>query len=808
MFRNHLKTSYRNLIRDKSYSVINIIGLAVGMAACLLIFLYITDELSYDKFHTQSDRIYRMYVDGQFGNNSFRSVLTPNPAKEALLDEFSQVESATRLIRRDRIRVEYDDDRLIENNFYYADEDFFKVFSFPLIRGNPEEVLSGPNQVVLTRSIARKYFGEKDPLGEMIRVQGDDLYKVTGICEDVPHNSHFHFNFLASFSSIEASKDSMWINSSVYTYLVLKEGVNPEEFQNQLNLLVEEYVGPQVVEWTGIDLEEFDKSGNSYGLFLQPMEKIYLHSDFNDELQPVSDVSRIWYFSIIAVFILIIACINFMNLATAKYANRAREVGIRKVMGSHRRQLIRQFLTESVIVALLAVVLAVALVELFLPVFNNISQKSMAMHYFNLSHGYILPFLILFGLLVGLVAGAYPAFFLSSFSPLRILKQEVNRGVKGRYLRGILVTIQFIITISLFISTAVIYQQNQYLTNKKLGFEKDKVLVVERAYYLDEKLGDFIKELQSHTSIEAASVSGSLPGKAYGGSTLQVEGRSSEDMVFFATNYVGEDYVDAMGLELTEGRFFTSDFSDNSTTVVINKKAAGQLGFENPIGKYLMLGKNKYTIIGVTNNYHFESLHKQIRPLALLYFDQELYFDSKFYQYMPVKLNTENLNQSIDYIKERWNRFTNNQPFSYFFLDSDYNSLYAAEQRTGKIFTIFSLLAIFIACLGLFGLSAFMAEKKTKEIGIRKVLGAKIINILRVLYKEVFVLLILSTLVAWPFTYYIMSRWLDNFAFRVDMELLPFLISSVLALLIAVVTTGAQALKAALTNPAYTLRDE
>ncbi|MGM0532775.1 MAG: ABC transporter permease [Bacteroidota bacterium] len=800
MFRNYLKTSWRNLVRDKSYSAINIIGLAVGVAACLLITLYIIDELSYDRFHENSDRIYRIYVDGRFGNNSFRSLLTANPTKEALLDEFSQVESGTRFVKRDQIRVEYENNRLIEDDFYNADSDFFKVFTFPLLRGNPDKALSEPNQMVLTESMAEKYFGDRDPMGEMIKVQGEDLYQVTGICKDVPDNAHFHFNFLASFSTTETSNDSLWINNNVYTYLVLKEYVNPEVFQDQLDLLVEKYVAPQVVDWMGIDLEEFDKSGNSYGLFLQPMEKIYLHSGFSDELEPVSDISRIWYFSIIAVFILLIACINFMNLATAKYANRAREVGIRKVMGSCRKQLIKQFLTESVLVALFAVIISMALVELFLPVFNNLSQKSLEIHYFT--NLYILPVLILLGLVVGLLAGAYPAFFLSSFSPVRILKKEAGRGPRGNRLRGILVSFQFIITITLFISTAIIYQQNQYMTGKKLGFDKNKVLVVERAYYLNESLNSFIKELNRHASIQAASVSGSLPCRAYGGSTLQVEGRSSEDMMFFATNFVEENYLDAMGLKLIEGRFFSEDFSDNPTSVVINKKAARQLGFENPVGKYLKIGRDKYTIIGVINNHHFESLHKKIRPLALLYFEHQ------YYQYMPVNLNTENFRESVDFIRQTWGQFTNNQPFSYFFLDSDYNSLYAAEQRTEKIFIIFSLLAIFIACLGLFGLSTFMAEKRTKEMGIRKVLGAKIVNILRILYKEVFILLILSTLIAWPFTYYMMSRWLNNFAFRVEMELLPFLISSVLALLIAMVTTGAQALKAAYRNPAYTLRDE
>ena len=800
MFRNYLKTSWRNLTRDKSYTLINIFGLAIGVAACLLITLYILDELSYDTFHDRSDRIYRVYTDGQFGNNRFRSVLTPNPMKEALLSDYSQVESVTQFFKQDQVNIQYEDKRFVENDVYYACKDFFKVFDFPLVRGNPEEALAEPNQIVLTESMARKYFGDTDPVGKTMMLYNDQAFQVTGVCRDVPHNSHFHFQCLASYTSTEKSNDHIWVNNGVYTYMGLGNHVDPAQLESDLNLMVERYVGPYVEEWMGIDLKAFESQGNSYGFFMQPLEEIYLHSDFHDELEPVSDVSRIWYFSIIALFILVIACINFMNLATAKYANRAKEVGIRKVVGSRRRHLIPQFLTESVLVAFFAVFISIVLVEVFLPLFNQLSLKNLDVTY--LSSWYVLPGLLVLAVFVGMMAGLYPAFFLSSFSPIRILKKDVSSGVKGRRMRGILVVSQFIITIVLFISTSIIYQQNHYMTRKKLGFDKDRVVVIDQAYYVSSALEGFTEALKQSPHISAVSVSGSLPGRPYGGTSLQVEGRSSEDMVFFAASYVREGYEEALGLRLLQGRFFSSDYGTNGESVVINQRAAEELGFENPVGKCLMQGDDRYTIIGVVANHHFESLHKSIRPLAFFYYDHD------YHRYIPIRINMTNPGEAIQHIKSTWNDFTNHQPFSYFFLDRDFLKLYDAEMRTARIFTIFSILAIFIACLGLLGLSAFMAEKRNKEIGIRKSVGAGTVSILKILYREVFLLLILSTLVAWPVTFYLMSRWLENFAFRIELGFTPFIISSVVALFIAVFTTSFQAMKAANINPAYTLRDE
>ncbi len=799
MFINYLKTSFRNLIRDKSYSAINILGLAIGVAACLLISLYITDELSYDKFHKDSERIYRMYVDGRFGNNRFYSPNTSNPLKETLLNEYSQVENATHFFNRNQVQLRHSNNVVFEDKIFYVDSSFFDVFSFELLKGNPDKVLKKPGQIILTEQMANKYFGKDDPIGEIFRLNGKK-HEIVGICKNTPDNSHFHFNILASYEGSYWSKDNNWINSGIYTYIKLEEGTRKTQFERQMNGIVTDHIGPAVSKWMGIDLEEFQNQGNSYGFFLQPLEDIYLHSDFNDEIEPVSDISRVWFFSVIAIFILLIACINFMNLATAKYASRAKEVGIRKVVGSRKKQLISQFLTESILVTFISVILAIVIVEISLPWFNQFAHKSLAIS--HLGSWYVIPILLGLSLLIGIITGTYPAFFLSSFKPVKILKGKINQGVKGNKMRGILVTAQFVITIFLFISTYIIYQQNHYMTNKKLGFDKEKVIVLDHAYYLNNNLESFINEIKKNPSIQEATVATCLPGKNYHASTFQVETKSPEEMVFFNVNYVKEGYFDVMGIELLEGRAFSKDFSTNSQSVLINKKAASDLGLKSPIGKYIQLGKNKFTITGIIDNYHFQSLHRDIEPLALRY------IQNNNRNYLPVRIHTNDIKNTIEYLNKQWDEFTNGIPFNYFFIDNQFNQLYNSEQRIAKVFTMFSILAIFIACLGLLGLSAFMAEKRTKEIGIRKVHGAKPINILQILYKEVFLLLILSTLIAWPMTYFVMNQWLENFAYKTSMEITPFFVSSLVALLIAIFTTSSQAVKAAGTNPAHILKDE
>lgn len=800
MINNYLKSSWRNLRRDKAYSAINISGLAVGLAICLVIVLFVRHELSYDTFHEKSDRIYRTHIKGRFGDTDLNSLFMANPLKDALIKEYPEVKHVTRFKDIRRTLIKYKDKSILEDGFFYADKDFFNVFTFPLIKGDPNTALSEPNQVVMTESTARKYFGEEDPMGEMIRLEDSVAYKVSGICRDVPANSHFHFNMLASYKNYWFSDNDLWINTNVYTYFTLKKGQDPAAFEKKLKLLVDEYVGPEVTKLMGVDLEEFERQGSSYGFHLQPLEKIYLHSNMDNEVQPTGDYSRIWYFSLIAGFILIIACINFMNLATARYGNRAREVGIRKVVGSKKGQLIGQFLTESVLVSFFALVIAIALVELLLPVFNNIAQKELTLQYFG--DPLVIPSLFLFAIFIGLLAGTYPSFFLSSFKPVSVLKGKLNQGVSGNTLRGVLVTVQFVITIALFISTYIIYQQNQLLMNKNLGFDKEKVVVIERAHLLDDRVNSFIQELEKNSGIERASASSCIPGSNFGGTTFQVEGKSAEEMVQFAFNNVDGRYIETMGLKLKKGRFFSSEYSGEEDKIVINSIGAEKIGLENPLDKHLTIAENVYEIIGVVEDYHFESLHKDIRPLCLG-------CEKNNYQnYITVRLNTGELSSNLKVIQDEWEAFLPGQPFSYFFMDNNFEKLYNNETRMARIFTIFSILAILIACLGLLGLSAFAAEKRSREISIRKTMGASVSHILHMLYREVVLLLIIAIAISWPLTYYLMSHWLENFAFRIGLGFGPFIIASIAALAIAIFTTSFQALKAAHANPANTLRDE
>jgi len=800
MFKNYIKTAWRNLIRDKAYVLINIIGLSVGIAASLIIGLYIFNELSYDKFHKDSERIYRIYVDGSFGATKFYSPLSSNEVKGALLSEFGEVEAATRFFKRDEQLIRVGEKKYTENDILFADADFFDVFSFQLIKGDEKNALSGPGKIVLTESTAKKYFGEEDPMGKILRMRGENSYKVTGVCRDVPRNSHFHFNLITSYASSQQSKDHRWVNMNIYTYMRLNDADQKENLESKFQLLMDKYLGPEVSELMGVNLEQFSAQGNRFEFKLQALESIYLHSDFNDEIEPVGDISRIWYFSIIALFILFIACINFMNLATAKYANRAKEVGIRKVVGSGKRQLVAQFLWESVMLSGISLIIGVALLELFLPMFNQLAQKKLIFNYLDV--WYVVPGLIAFAFFIGLLAGIYPAFYLSSFNPQRTLKGKIYAGTGSIRLRGILVVVQFVITISLFVSTAIIFQQNRFMLDKKLGFDKEKILVLDKAWLLRNSKDVFVEELKKIPGVKSAAITHKVPGQEYNGSTMQIGDRTAEDVLFFAVNYAGEDYFKTMGMEIVDGRGFSEEYSTDKYAIIINETAAKNANLEDPVGSYLVFGNERFDIIGVVKDFHFETLHKPIRSLVIRH------HRDRNYRFIAMRVEMDGIQSTIKSIDNTWSEFKAEEPIDYFFLDNNFNSLYQEEQRTAKVFITFSILAIFIACLGLFGLSAFMAEKRKKEIGIRKAMGARVRRILALLYREIFVLLILSTLISWPLSYYLMKLWLQKFAFRIEMSFVPFIAASLIALIIAILTTGFQAAKAANTNPAYTLRDE
>jgi putative ABC transport system permease protein len=806
MFKNAVKVTLRNMKRQKGYSLINIFGLAVGMACCILILLWVQDELSYDKYHEKADQIHRVIVKGRMSNREINFSSSPAPLASTLVNEFPEVLEATRFLRSKNVLVRYQDKFFNEDLILFADSNFFDVFSIPLLKGDPDAVLGLPNSVVITRTAALKYFGEENPIGKTLTMNNRMDYRITGLAENVPSNTHFHTDFFASLETIPDSKSPNWFSNPYHTYIVLKEGTSPEELQAKLPGIVTKYVGPQAQKIMGITLEQFQASGNTFGYFLQPITSIHLYSDLEYELEPNGSVTYVYIFSVIAFFILVIACINFMNLATARSANRAKEVGVRKVLGSNRSRLVKQFLIESLLLSFISLVFAVLIVELLQPVFNNLSGKQL-----NISlHGnwILLPGFIAVMLFVGVLAGSYPAFFLSSFQPISVLRGKLIAGMKSTWLRNGLVIFQFTVSIVLLVGTFVIYRQLEYTRNKKLGFEKEQVLVIQRAHNLSQQKEAFRNELLKHPNVVNVAYSNSVPGRHFGDWTHRAEGAPANEMVRMFLLLADFDYLDTLQMEMISGRYFSQERPADQNSVIINETAAKALGLEDPVGKRLVRGSltpgkdEIFTIIGVVKDFHFESLHREIRPLAMYLLSNEEV------RYISIRTDPEAITQTLAFLENKWKAFVPGQPFEYFFLDDDFDSLYKAEKKIGQLFTSFSILAILVACLGLFGLASFTAEQRTKEIGIRKVLGATVSNVIVLLTKEFSKWVLLANIIAWPVAYFAMHRWLQSFVYRINIGVWMFFLAALLALAIALVTVSYQAVRAALANPAESLRYE
>ncbi len=804
MFRNYLITAYRSILRGKYYTLINISGLAVGIASCVLILLFISHELSYDKYHTKADRVYRLYIEGKFGDNRIASSKTAAPIKDAFEQEIAEVEQITRLMEMVRPVVRKDEDSFIEEQFLFADSNFFSTFSVDFIEGDPRTALSKPNTMVITSEMAQKYFADQNPIGKTLTVNNYEI-QITGITERMPSNSHFQYNFLASLTTRGVDSWRSWLTSNLFTYVVLKPGVAPQDIYSKFHELTYKYVGPEVQQAMGIDLDTFEKMGNSYGFFLEAVPDIHLHSKLDHQLSPGGSIAYIYFFSTIAIFLLLIACINFMNMATAKYSNRSKEVGIRKVVGSSKSKLIVQFLLESIMVSLIAVVIAMTAVELTLPHFNLLAGKDMTLSYFN--NWMVLPGFLLFGVFVGVLAGSYPAFFLSSFKPISVLKGQLSSQVSGSQFRGALVVVQFAITIALFVSTFVVSQQLNFFKSKELGFDRESILVLKRTHTLGEKFQVFREELLKSSSIIDASFCDAIPGYDYNGTTTFVEGRPSEDMIQTGIVRTDENFLNTMGIQLMQGRFLSNEYSTDREAIVINQKMAQMAGLLEPVGTRLQIPfllddkVTPATIIGVIPDIYFESLHREVRPMVYALTTGADWL-------MVVRLKPDNLTQTIKYIESKWTELNPNQPFLYSFLNSDLETLYKQEERTGKIFSLFSILAIFIACLGLLGMASFAAEKRTKEIGIRKVLGAENKTIFMLLSQQVIFLVGYAAIFASPVAWFVMRSWLNNFAYRIDLAPWVFIVSILLAFVIALATISFQAIKAAMANPVKSLKYE
>jgi putative ABC transport system permease protein len=806
MFKIYLKITIRNLLKYKAYSSINIVGLAIGMACCILIFFFVQNELRYDRFHKNAAQIYRVGLKGIIGTEEFNVANAPAPLAETLVREFPEVLHATRVVRAGEIYIRYQDKRFKEENFRYVDSTFFDVFTVEGIRGDIKSALKLPNSVILTPSTAQKYFGTEDPLGKTIIMEDGTEYQVSGIAKEFPQNSHFHFDFLGSLTSLEVSRDQFWIANKAHTYIVLQKDYPPDQLEAKFPDMVRKYVGPLVQNLMGIAYDDFVSSGNSFGFFLQPLLDIHLHSNLGAELEPNNDIKTIYIFSAIGFIILLIACINFINLATARSTRRANEVGVRKVLGSNRFQLMLQFLGESVVFSLIAIFMAIALMELLLPFFNELAGKNLEIRF--LDNWFLLPGLIGVALFVGILAGSYPAILLASFQPVSVLKDKFHSGLKGGRIRNGMVVFQFAASIILLVSTLVVYGQLQYIRNERLGFNKEHVLVIPNAGVLGEQQQAFKNELTQNSDIVNVSYSSSLPGRSLSATFFKSENSAEGEnhaLLYFMADY---DFLNTFHLELTEGRYFSRGNSTDSMAVLINAAAVKSLNLTDAVGKPLFLPgdtpEENYTlnIIGVLKDFHMQSLHEKIRPLVVAL------IEASDVKYVSLKIKPENIQETLNFLESKWLDFVEERPFEYFFLDDDFDRMYRSEIRTAKIFSTFAILAIFVACLGLLGLASFTVERRTKEIGIRKVHGASVAGILFLLSKEFAKWVLLANLIAWPIAWFSMNSWLENFAYRIGIGWWMFVLAGGLALVIALITVSYQAVKAAVMNPVDALRYE
>ena len=804
MLKNYLLTTIRNLFKYKGYTLINIIGLAIGIASSILIFLYVQDEWSYDRHNEKYHRIYRVYLKGKIQGTEMFTAVSNAPIGPAMVRDFPEVEQYTRVFTfGGNPVVRYKDKTFVESKFYYVDSTFFDVFTIPVISGTPGKMLNKPRTVVLTVETARRYFGDEEPVGKIIEV-GDEreAYEVQGVVRGLPVNSHFTFNAIASMSTTELTNNTFWISNNNYTYIVLQEGYPFKQTEEKIPDMLVKYLGPQLQQFMGLSIDEFEKSGNSYGYYLQPLKDIHLRSDLQHEIEPGGSINIVYIFSIIAIFIVIIASINFMNLATARASTRAQEVGIRKVVGSDKWKLVIQFLTESFFITFLSLAVALLLVWLSIPMFDNLTGKELAVHLTG--NSVLVPVLIGIGIIVGFLAGTYPAFFLASFQPVRVLKGQPAAGMKGGWLRNILVVLQFSVTIFLLISTAVVFRQLGFIRNKDLGFDRNNIVLLERAYILREKKEAFRQELLKNPGIVQVSYSNVVPGSIIGSTAYLPEGSNTSETRAINFMFADPSFLDTYTLTMAEGRWFSEQTPTDSQAVIINEAAARALGFREPLSQRLVvLGFDSIPrpVIGVVKDFHYQSLHQEINPLVV-------HFDPGYLSWISVKIRPDDRKQVLSSIESIWKQFTSDQPIFQSFLEDYMSVAYKSNKSAGLVFSIFSLLAIFIASLGLLGLASFSAEQRTKEVGVRKIMGASVTGIINIFTREVLWLMFFATLIAWPIGYFFTRDWLQDFAYRIRISPLIFIAATLLALIIALFTVGARAYRAALQNPAFSLRYE
>ncbi|MCK8492689.1 ABC transporter permease [Spirosoma sp. RP8] len=808
MLTSYLKIAWRTLQKQRGLTFINIAGLAVGLACCLLITLYVLDELSYDRYNTKADRIYRVQADIKFGGNDVHLAVTPDPMGPTLKKDYPQVEQFVRLHQRGTWLVKRagSPTNLREDNITFADSTLFAVFTLPLLTGDPKRALAEPNTVVISESAAKRHFGKQNPVGQILVFDNNESYRVSGVMQDMPKNAHFHSDFFLAMLS-DKYPWGQWLSNNYHTYIVLKPGTDPAVFAQNFETVIQKYAGPQAQQMVGVTIDQFRKSGNRLNYWMTPLTDIHLRSKQQIELAPNGDIQYVYIFSAVALFILLIACINFMNLATARSANRAREVGVRKVLGSERNQLAGQFMTESVLTTVLAMLVALVIVGIALPGFNALAAKEMRIE--QLMSPVMLSILVVLPISVGLLAGIYPALFLSSFRPITVLKGKLNVSFRSAGLRSGLVVFQFMMSIILIVGTIIVYRQLTYIRTKNLGFNRERVLKINDAYALNKQAETFRQEVLRLPGVVSGSMSGYLPTPSDRSDQSffpegQVDQKKAVSMQKWLVDY---DYVQTLGMQLTNGRNFSRGFGSDSSGIILNETAAKLFGGKNIIGKRIATFDNPqntvlktYTVLGIVKNFHFESLRRNIGALSLVLEPST--------GAVSFRLSSTDLPALLQQIEAKWKGLAPGQPFSYQFMDDSFDEMYRTEQRVGSIALTFALLAVLIACLGLFGLAAFMAEQRTKEIGVRKVLGATTFSIVGLLSKDFLKLVLIAIVLASPIAWWAMTQWLADFAYKVNLEWWVFALAGTVAVSIALLTVSFQSIKAALMNPVKSLRAE
>ena len=823
MIKNYLKVAFRSLIKQKAYSAINIVGLSIGIASCLLIVLFVTDEFSFDKFHEKADRIYKFTLERIYPNHRTNYAVIPHSFGTVIPKDFPEVESVTRVAGPfNNALISYINPKgeLIqfeEQGVVQAEKNFFQVFSIKLIKGDPAKVLTKKSDLVITESAAKKFFGDEDPLGKRLRILGPEFI-VTGVSEDVPENSHFDFDYMGYWGE-EDQRGEVFTGFDVHMYLLLKPGADPKALEAKFPKMVDTYAAAQIERDLGKSWADYKKEGNGYRYSLQPLTSIHLDpTNIESKIKPVGgNINQVYFLMAIAALIVTIACINFMNLATARSGERAREVGVRKTMGSAKAQLVYQFLTESLIISLIATILGLIVVELALPSFNTLANKHLALHF----NPMIISGLLVLALVVGVLAGSYPAFILSAFNPVLVMKGSFTANKKGTWLRNGLVIFQFFVSIVLVVGTLVVSDQMKFMQNKELGYNKEKIRLVESAFQLRNRIQTFKDQVEKIPGVESTATTSAQLGNELDMLGAQFQPQGSSEILTTKTFFIDDDFAKTVGFEFLLGHGYAKETND-SLSIILNETAVKTMGLgSNPIGQKLsQVVRNQngnqtvmFTIIGVIKDFNFQSLRDKITPLTI----QSTESPNAFAQYVYVKMNTDQYKSVIDQITPVWKQIISmtrqagepaEMPFKYNFLEDDLVAAYEAEQRAGTLFGVFSTIAIAIACVGLFGLAAYTANLRTKEIGIRKVMGASISSVILLLTKEFTKLILVAFVLAVPISWYIMNNWLDSFAFRTNLGVGTFLFAGALALGISWLTVSYQSVKAAIKDPVKSLKSE